>query len=283
MIGDLSYTSYGFNWNDGKNLEETMTRFSNLQSSRVARKSNDGREKASTDRLSIERLDQSGVVAGLAACPMLTRSFMFIYKSCSNFYSGNTVPSSSNKHSSVPIAPIVSNKPFMKVLDQGSAMDNKLQNLRDKLAAIKVETEHLRAAQAAQQLTSLTSSSSSSGATSSAPHTSAANGGSGSAAAVPVQATKLGLEVAVRWRNLTRELLKLPESVLATAAAFETLSLCLYVLVCNDHFYSCNLGEMDVNWSSFVEIQSVRPVILILRNSHFLSLTNYTFTLLSRL
>lgn len=173
----------------------------------------------------------------------------------------------------------------MKVLDQGSAMDNKLQNLRDKLAAIKVETEHLRAAQAAQQLTSLTtsSSSSSSGAASAAPHTSAANGGSGSAAAVPVLATKLGLEVAVRWRNLTRELLKLPESVLATAAAFETLSLCLYVLVCNDHFYSCNLGEMDVNWSSFVEIQSVRPVLLILRNSHFLSLTNYTFTLLSRL
>jgi hypothetical protein len=85
MIGDLSYTSYGFNWNDGKNLEETMTRFSNLQSSRAARKSNDGREKASTDRLSIEQLDQSGVVAGLAACPMLTRSFVFIYNSCSNF------------------------------------------------------------------------------------------------------------------------------------------------------------------------------------------------------
>jgi hypothetical protein len=67
MIGDLSYTSYGFNWNDGKNLEETMTRFSNLQSSRAARKSSDGREKGSTDRLSIEQLDQLGVGAGLAA------------------------------------------------------------------------------------------------------------------------------------------------------------------------------------------------------------------------
>ena len=248
-IADLSYTSYGFNWNDGKNLQEVMHKFQQQANGATGREGNNsaykGRKSVDLrDRMSVEGMNENH----------------------------HTVNNAKNATTS-------SNKGFtLKVHAQGSSVEHRLLNLHDKLLVLQSETESFRAAQAAVLLTSLPAPSSS------AIHSNSngRNGGnnglywntsaspeaavtSSSATTTTTQANtnKLGLEVAVRWRNLTRELIKLPETALSTTTAFDTLTLCYQVLLKNEHFYGVNLGDLDAQWSEFVEVQTVRVVFVI--------------------
>mmetsp|Transcript_14525 Transcript_14525/g.24085 ORF Transcript_14525/g.24085 Transcript_14525/m.24085 type:complete len:849 (-) Transcript_14525:93-2639(-) len=63
---------------------------------------------------------------------------------------------------------------------------------------------------------------------------------------------------AVRWKNCTKELIKLPiHVVMEDQEGADIVQQFYHMLVEHDHFYSCNLGDMDVKFPDFVDIQSV--------------------------
>jgi hypothetical protein len=140
----------------------------------------------------------------------------------------------------------------MKLIAQGSKEDYKLLGLRDKLRALQVEAQTARnSAAAAAAVPSSSSTSPLRAQPSSHLPQSATNN------AEATQGNKLGLEFALRWKFLAKELMKLPQSVLASDAAAEALDACLAVLAQNHHFFVCNLGELDVQWPEFADVQSV--------------------------
>lgn len=232
QVGDIAYTANGFSWNDGHSLEDAMARYN----ASAVQSSHNNRSRRSTDRLSLgDAAAMDGATAGPGVEP------------------GGVEASSSGGQAAF------SNKPFvLGVRTQGSSGEYKLQNLHDKLRALMKETEAFKAAQAAAQaqaeITRANSSCAADGnywpTTTSAP----AAPSSSSQQASSTEKLLLGLEMAVRWRNLTRELMKLSDVLVASHPALE---LCLQVLVSNDHFYACNLGELDRNWAEFADVQSV--------------------------
>jgi hypothetical protein len=144
-------------------------------------------------------------------------------------------------------------KPFMKLIAQGSKEDYKLLGLRDKLRALQADAQTAR--NSAVVATTVPASTNTSPLrtqpSSHLPHTA-------TSCADATQGYKLGLEFALRWKFLAKELMKLPQPVLASDAAAEAMDACLAVLAQNHHFYTCNLGELDVQWPEFAEVQSVR-------------------------
>jgi hypothetical protein len=222
VVGDLAYTTpAGFTWTDSSTLEDRIARFA-----RGGSGGGNGTGAVWTERSGGQRPRKSAGATGKDR-------------------PGVETPVDSAGAGGAA-------KPFMKLIAQGSKEDYKLLGLRDKLRALQTDAQTARnSAAAAAPVPSSSTSPLRTHPSSHLPHT-AAN------SADATQGNKLGFEFALRWKFLARELMKLPQPVLASDAAAGALDACLVVLAQNHHFFTCNLGELDIQWPEFAEVQSVR-------------------------
>jgi hypothetical protein len=222
VVGDLAYTTpAGFTWTDSSTLEDRIARFA-----RGGSGGGNGTGAVWTERSGGQRPRKS---AGTT---------------------GKDRPGVETPVDSAGAG--IAAKPFMKLIAQGSKEDYKLLGLRDKLRALQADAQTARnSAAAAVTVPSSSTSPLRTQPSSHLPHTATSS-------ADATQGNKLGFELALRWKFLAKELMKLPQPVLASDAAAEALDACLAVLAQNHHFFTCNLGELDIQWPEFAEVQSVR-------------------------
>jgi hypothetical protein len=68
----------------------------------------------------------------------------------------------------------------------------------------------------------------------------------------------LSIIYAVRWKNLVKDILKLPIDVVCKANNVQqNISLITSVLQENNHFFGCDLGNKDEQWPEFLDLQMV--------------------------